>query len=92
MENPVFLPYTTFNSKYSLSSNFLDYYGLISAVQSIKGKATPERSAIQPNSSVQSLKLNDLSKAVYKFLIQRKTAISLKSERKWETMCREEET
>ena len=79
------------NSKYSQSSNFLDYYGLISAVQSIKDKVTPERAATQPNSFDQLVKLNDFSKAVYKLLIQRKTTKSLKSERKWETVCKEEE-
>ena len=83
-----FLTYAAFNSKYSLSSNFLDYYGLITAVQSIKDKVSSERAATQPNPLDQLLKLNDFSKAVYKLLIQRKTTKPLKSEWKWETLCR----
>ena len=86
-----FLTYAAFNSKYSLSSNFLDYYGLITAVQSVKDKVSSERAATHPNPLDQLLKLNDFSKAVYKLLIQRKTTKPLKSERKWETLCREEE-
>ena len=86
-----FLTYAAFNSKCSMSSNFLDYYGLITAVQSIKDKVSSERAATQPNPLDQLLKLNDFSKAVYKVLIQRKTTKPLKSERKWETLCREEE-
>ena len=86
-----FLTYAAFKSKYSLSSNYLDYYGFITAVQSIEDKVSSEGAATQPNPLDQLLKLNDFSKAVYKLLIQRKTTKPLKSERKWETLCGEEE-
>ena len=35
-KNSKFLPYPAFTAKYDLNCNFLEYYGLISAIRSIK--------------------------------------------------------
>lgn len=88
-ENSKFLTHAAFTVKYDLTCNFLEYYGLISAIQSIKG--IPEKVATQAKTLGQLLKSNEFSKTIYKLIVQKKTSIPRKSEQKWERACLEQE-
>ena len=78
-------------SQGNLFPNCLEYYSLISAVRSIEAKCTPGRSIPKEKEFRQLINVNELSKVIYRILIQSKTTTPWKSERKWEIACVEQE-
>ena len=61
-ENSKFFTYAAFTAKYDLSCNFLEYYGLISAIRSIKN--TSEKVATQAKTLDQLLESNEFFKTI----------------------------
>ena len=78
-----------FSCKYKIEVNFLDYYGLLSAIRKFKSRSCLGEHNHQNNPLRKLLKSPKISKKVYKILIDRKASIPFKSQDKWKLACGE---
>ena len=87
-----FLTLQAFSCKYKIKVNFLDYYGLLSAIRKFKSRSCLGEHNHQNNPLRKLLKSPKISKKVYKILIDRKASIPFKSQDKWKLACGEIKT
>ena len=88
-DNSKFLTLQAFSCKYKIKVNFLDYYGLLSAIRKFKSRSCLGEHNHQNNPLRKLLKSPKISKKVYKILIDRKASIPFKSQDKWKLACGE---
>ena len=68
-----FLSYAAFTQKYKFYPNFLEYYGLVSAVRDFKVKCNTANIVSQRKEFHLSLRCNNFSKLVYDNIIEKKS-------------------
>ena len=88
-DNSKFLTLQAFSCKYKIKVNFLDYYGLLSAIRKFKSRSCLGEHNHQNNPLRKLLKSPKISKKVYKILIDRKASTPFKSQDKWKLACGE---
>ena len=88
-DNSKFLTLQAFSCKYKIKVNFLDYYGLLSAIRKFKTRSCLGEHNHQNNPLRKLLKFPKISKKVYKILIDRKASTPFKSQDKWKLACGE---
>ena len=88
-DNSKFLTLQAFSCKYKVKVNFLDYYGLLSAIRKFKSRSCLGEHDHQNNPRRKLLKSPKISKKVYKILIDRKASTPFKSQDKWKLACGE---
>ena len=88
-DNSKFLTLQAFSCKYKIKVNFLDYYGLLSAIRKFESRSCLGEHNHQNNPLRKLLKSPKISKKVYKILIDRKASTPFKSQDKWKLACGE---
>ena len=82
-QDQTFLSYTAFIDKYTIKTNYLEYFKVISAIKQFKKVCSSVLNNPLPNDPPGFLSRPNICKEFYRRLIQKKASTLLWSEEKW---------
>ena len=86
-EDQTFMTMDEFIQKYQIKTNFLEYHGVLAAVQDAKQRSSTNNNNTSAKTLSELLKCKTFSREVYKISISAIETVPYKSQNKWTVVC-----